>query len=240
MLTQLWHDWLFVPLLNFLMVLYGGPAFGNLGIAVIYLTILLRLALTPFSIVSELNRYKYDRLNEDITKLDKVYKDDPMARKEHIRGLLKLQKINPWASTLLLGVQFLALVLLYQVFVGGMNMDKLSLIYEGISRPDVVNVQFLGLNLSQTSAIASGLVALLLYVQTVRSQRAGGKAIERGDIIFRYAFPLSVFLLLWILPSVKAVFIFTSMLFSYVIHLFQPLIVRPLSAAREKIAAGKH
>ncbi|MEK7606704.1 MAG: YidC/Oxa1 family membrane protein insertase [Patescibacteria group bacterium] len=239
MLT-LWHDWLFVPLLNLLMILYNGPALGNLGVAVVYLTVLLRVALTPFSVISELNRYKYERLNEDIARFDKVYKDDPMARKEHIRETLRHQKINPWASALLMGFQLLMLILLYQVFVGGMSLDKLSVLYDSVSRPDIVNVNFLGLDISQPSALASFLVAFLLYIQTVRSQRAQGKAIERGDIIFRYAFPLTVFLLLWSLPSVKAIFIFTSMLFSYIVHLFQPLIVRPLSATREKKAAGHH
>ena len=240
MLTQIWHDWLFVPLLNFLMVLYNGAAFGNLGVAVVYLTVLLRLALTPFSIVAELNRYKYDQLNEEITKLNSVYKDDPMARKEHIRGILKMRKINPWASVLLLGFQFLTLVLLYQVFVGGMNTEKLSFLYETISRPDVVNVKFFGLDISRSSALASGIVAGLVYLQTLRSQRKLKKTIERGDIIFRYVFPISVFVLLYILPSVKAVFILTSMFFSYVVHLFQPLIVRPLTAVREKMTAVRH
>ena len=40
-----WHDYLYTPLLNFLIFLYSGPAFGNLGVAVIELTVLLRTVL---------------------------------------------------------------------------------------------------------------------------------------------------------------------------------------------------
>ena len=39
---HLWHDFLYTPLLNVLMYLYGGPAEENLGLAVVMLTVMLR------------------------------------------------------------------------------------------------------------------------------------------------------------------------------------------------------
>ncbi|MDP3245262.1 MAG: YidC/Oxa1 family membrane protein insertase [bacterium] len=239
MLAILWHDWLYVPLLNFLVVLYNGPAMGNLGVAVMYLTVGLRLVLIPFSIISERNSYKYEKLNEYIKVLNKDFKDDPIARKEHIREKLKIQKINPWASVFLLGVQFLILVLLYQVFVGGMNVEKLSVLYQSISRPDVVNLQFFGLNLSTHSLISSAIVAIWLFLQILRSQRQKKELLQKGDVLFRYAFPFSVFLLLANLPSVKAVFILTSMLFSAIVHIFRPLFLGSLKAVKNAVIGTK-
>lgn len=232
MLALLWHDWLYVPLLNFLVILYNGPAYSSVGLAVIYLTICLRFFLLPFSIISERNSYKYEKLNKYIKVVSHDFKDDPVARKEHIREMLKIQKINPWASFFLLGFQFLILVLLYQVFTGGMNVDKLSALYPEVMRPDIINVQFLGLNLTMRNWISSLIVAGWLFLQIFRSQRQRRELLEKGDIVFRYAFPTMVFVVLFSLPSVKAVFILTSMLFSVVIHLLRPLFVGSLKMVK--------
>lgn len=233
MIFENWHDWLYVPLLNFLMVLYNGPAFNNLGLAVVYLTVCLRLALLPFSIISERNSFKYEKLNEAIKILEKDFKDDPVARKERIREILKERKINPWASVILLSIQALALVLLYQVFMGGMSSEKLSELYLSVTRPDSVNTYFLGLDLSEKNLWASGIVALWLFIQGVKIQRKRKGFLEKGDIVFRYAFPGAVFVLLASLPSVKAVFILTSMLFSFIVHLFSPFFTKKLQVVKE-------
>jgi YidC/Oxa1 family membrane protein insertase len=234
MISNIWHNWLYVPLLNFLIILYNGPAFYNLGLAVIYLTILLRLLLLPFSIISERNSYKYENVLREIKTLRKDFKDDPVAQRERIREILKEQKISPWASVILLGIQALFLFLLYQVFIGGMNTEKLSLLYPSISRPDVVNVIFLGLDLSKPSYLASGLVAGWLFLDIWKSQRLRKGLLEKKDILFRYLFPLTVFLLLAFLPSVKDVFILTSMAFSSIVHLGRPLFVRRLQIEKRE------
>ena len=52
MLTDLWYSYLFDPLFNGLMLLYNTVAHENLGLAVVYLTIGIRLVLLPFSIIS--------------------------------------------------------------------------------------------------------------------------------------------------------------------------------------------
>lgn len=240
MLVQVWHDWLFVPLFNFLMMLYNGPAFGSLGIAVMYLTICLRIFLIPFSIISERNSYKYEKLNEHIKVLNKELKNDNVARKVRIREMLVEQKINPWASVFLLGFQVLVLVLLYQVFVGGMNLEKMSLLWPSISQPDVINIKFLGLDLSQRSMISSGIVGVWLFWQILRSQKKRKELLEKGDILFRYAFPVMCFILLAVLPSVKAVFILTSMAFSAIVRLFRPLFTNKSKNGKKPAVVASH
>lgn len=231
MFSIVWHDYLFAPLLNLLIYLYNGVAFENLGLAVVYMTILLRLVLIPLSIISERNSYKYEKIQKDLIIIEQEFKDDPVERKEQIRELLHLNKIRPWAAGVLLGIQLLALILLYQVFVGGMG-GKLNALYPSISRPDVINTWFLGFDISLQNYYVDGAVALLLYLQIWRSQRARRDLLERRDIIFRYTFPLAIFAVLITLPSVKAVFILTAMGFSYIIHLFRPFFTKHLQAVK--------
>lgn len=233
MIFQLWHDYLFVPLLNFLVILYNTVAFENLGIAVIYLTVLLRLILLPFSLISEMNSYRYAIALEKIKNLDADFHNDPVAKRERIKEILAEQKINPWASAFLLGFQFLFLILLYQVFIGGMNPEKLNLIYPSIYRPDFIDTKFLGFDLSVPDLFLSALVGVVLYLQIVREQKKKQIILERGDILFRYLFPFSVFLLLYRLPSVKTIFILTSMACSRIIHFFQPLLVKKIKQIKK-------
>lgn len=227
MVAQIWHDLLFTPLLNLLIYLYNTLAVENLGLAVVYMTIGLRIFLIPFSIIAERSAFKYERVQGDIAEIQKECKDDPVARKERIRELMRVNRIRPWPTVVLTGVQLLTLVLLYQVFVGGMT-GKLSALYPSVPRPDVINTNFLVLDIAEKNAYAAGAVGLVLYWQIWRSQRRRRETLERNDVIFRYVFPLISFTILASLPSVKIVFILTAMGFGYIIHLCRPFFTRRL------------
>ena len=231
MLAALWHDYLFAPLLNLLIYFYNTLAYQNLGLAVVYMTIGLRVFLIPFSIIYERNAFKLEKIQEDLAVINKEFKDDPVERKQHTRELIYLNKIRPWASAVLLGIQLLALVLLYQVFVGGMT-GKLTALYPSVPRPDVINTRFLGFDVGQRNVYVSAIVGLLVYWQVWRSQRRRRATLDRNDILFRYLFPLFAFGALAILPSVKTVFILTAMAFGYILHLFQPFFTRRLQAVK--------
>ena len=148
MFAGFWHDYLFTPLLNVLIYFYNTIAFENLGLAVVYMTVWLRIVLIPFSIISERNGFKYEKIQDDFTAIQKEFKNDPVERKERMRELMRVNRIRPWASAVLLGFQLLTLILLYQVFVGGMT-GKLSALYPSVPRPDFINTMFLGLDIAQ-------------------------------------------------------------------------------------------
>lgn len=231
MLVSFWHEFLFAPLLNVLIYFYNNIAFQNLGLAVIYMTVALRVFLIPFSVIAERNSFKYEKIQEDFALIQKEFKDDPVARKEQIRELLRANKIRPGASAALMGIQLLTLVLLYQVFVGGMT-GKLSALYYSVARPDIINTNFFGLDIAQKNFYAALFVGLVLYWQIWRGQRKRRAMLERNDVIFRYAFPALTFVILANLPSVKVVFILTAMGFGYIIHLFRPFFTRRLQTVK--------
>ncbi|MEK7516706.1 MAG: YidC/Oxa1 family membrane protein insertase [Patescibacteria group bacterium] len=141
-----WHNVLFAPLLNLLIVLYNGPAFGSLAIAVIELTILIRLALLPFTILSERNKKVYATIQKEVDRLEHEFKNDPVQKREELRKTLKKYHLNPWAKAALLGAQLVVLILLYQVFLGGINA-KFAALYPGVAHPDYINTMFFGFDL---------------------------------------------------------------------------------------------
>jgi YidC/Oxa1 family membrane protein insertase len=117
MLVQLWDTLLYIPLLNALIYLYNTIAGQNLGWAVVWLTVALRIILLPFTIISIRGAGKEKKLEEAAAEAVQIYKNDPVAQKEEMRRIMKQHHISPWARTLTLVVQAIVFIVLYQVFI---------------------------------------------------------------------------------------------------------------------------
>lgn len=211
---QFWHDYLYTPLLNILFFLYSGPAFGNLGVAVIELTVALRIALLPFSIVDERNRFRYEKLDRKIETIERDFKTDHVMRAEKIRDLLKEHKVSYWSKVIVLGTQLLTLVLLYQVFIGGIRFTHNEILYDWVQVPGQVNTSFLGFNIAEKSLLWASVVAIILFLQIYTVQKQREHLIRRSDVMYLFLFPIFSLVILLLLPMVKSLFVLTSMLFS--------------------------
>lgn len=217
MLATLWHDGLYEPLLNVLFFLYDKAAGENLGIAVIELTVAMRLLLLPLSVLSERKRGKFEALSEKVAELRGQYKNDVVKLRAETRKLLRAAKVSPWAKIVVLGVQVLVLVLLYQVFLGGLNAGKLNDLYAWVWHPDIVHTVFLGFDIAARNIWWAVGVGVLLFIEIVVTQYSRRHALERREAFYRYAFPVAATIILAQLPMVKSIFILTSMAFSAVL-----------------------
>lgn len=214
---NIWQDLLYTPLLNVLIYLYNGIAGQNLGMAVVFLTLILRLVLLPFTVTSVRNEAFYEKLDKKVENIRKAFKNDPVLQKQEIRDFLHQNRIHPWAKAIVLGVQVLVLVLLYQVFLGGINYTKLTALYSWVQRPDFVNTNFLGWDIGlRYTYFWPVLVAAVLYLEIYFEQRKRKASLLNSDSVYRYFFPLLGFLTLFILPIAKSIFILTSLVFSLI------------------------
>jgi YidC/Oxa1 family membrane protein insertase len=214
---QLWHDALYQPLLNALFFLYNTVASENLGVAVIELTILIRVILLPLSIISERKASRLAMISKQIASATAQFKNDPIKQREVTRRILKEQKVNPWAKAVVLAVQILVLVLLYQVFLGGLRSTKLNDLYGFVRRPDFVDTSFFGFDVGARNLWWAVAVGVILFLEIVIAQRERRHTLERRDILYRYAFPVAAAVVLAKLPMVKSLFILTSMAFSAIL-----------------------
>ncbi len=222
MLGEIWFTYLYQPLFNALIWIYTFIAGQNLGWAVVWLTIFLRLLLLPLTIISERNAIREDKVEAEAAKIAEAYKHDKVAQKEEIRKLMKKNKVSPWAKVFSLAIQFLVLILLYQVFVRGITGEKVvKILYPSIDFPGAINIIFYGFNIGKTHDwIWSGVVAVYLFV-SILIENGSGKKMDKSKASFAIIFPLFTFFALWFLPMVKALFILTSMIFSDIIKLFR-------------------
>lgn len=228
MLGYVWTHYLYEPLLNVLILIYGTIARENLGVAIILLTIALRLILLPFTIIAHRSRRLYKNLDKKVESINRDFKDDSVAQKEQIRELLAKHRVNPWAKSVTIGIQALVLVLLYQVFLGGINRTFTNL-YSWIYHPDFINTKFLGFELGVRSMYWALAVAIVLYLEISADQSKRKKLLLESEVIYRYFFPALSFFVLYALPMSKSLFVLTSLLFSAIVGLIMSWFSKPIS-----------
>lgn len=227
MLHTFWVTILYEPLLNVLIGIYNTIGAPNLGVAIIWLTVVIRLLLLPLSFIEERNRDRYNDVARKWQELEKDIPSDIVLRRELLRKYLKEKRVSPWARFASLGFQLLVLVLLYQVFIGGFQSPETLPLYSFVARPDVIITSFFGwFDIAEHHALAALVVAVFLFITIVFEQRERKGILTRSHLYYRVFFPVFTFVALFLLPSVKSVFIFTSMLFTQLLHVTRFFISR--------------
>lgn len=227
MFGAIWYTFLYQPVFNLLIWLYNNYSGENLGWAIVILTILLRVVLLPFTLVTEKARVQNLEMEAEILDVEKQFHNDSVLRNQEIRRILKKRKIRPWAKTIVLGVQLLVLVLLYQVFLQGITGQKvIHTLYPSVDFPGKINTMFLGFNLAERHTLFWPLlVTVFLFGEIYFELR--GKRVRKADMFYLILFPLVSCLILWWLPMVKSLFILTSIVFSIIIHQVSRVLMRP-------------
>ena len=135
---------------------------GNLGLAIIVLTIVIRLILTPISVIGLKMTKKMQLAQPELEKLQAKYKNDPKKLQQSQMELYKKMGINPVAGCLPQLVQIGVLIVLYQAFIQFLNQPA----------TDSLNVMFLGINMTEPSPwyiwpLLAGLTQFLLSLMSV-------------------------------------------------------------------------
>ena len=124
MLGSLFHAILYQPIFNVLIALYN--LIPDFGVALIVLTILLRLALFPLSQKSIKSQKELSEIQPEIKKLQQQYKDDKQKQAQALMELYKEKKVNPMSGCLPLLIQLPILIALYQVCLNVFKPDAFS------------------------------------------------------------------------------------------------------------------
>lgn len=217
MISLLFNTILYRPLFNALVLLYQFLPLHDLGIAIVLLTLFIRILLYPLSASSLKAQKKISDLQPKIDGIQKNHKD-PKERTEELLKLYQKEKINPFAGFLPLFLQLPILIALYKVFWRIQEIDP-SLLYSFVPNPVSFNTSFLGiLNLATPSLPLAFLAAFLQYFQTKSISKKPFKGdSEISQMIQKqslYIFPLLTFFILFKLPSAIGVYLIATTLFS--------------------------
>lgn len=121
-LIQLFHYVLYQPFYNGLVVLYHVLG-GDLGVAIIVLTILIKLLLFYPSLSQLKAQRSLQATQPKLQAMKEKYKNNKEEYNRAVLQFYKENKVNPLSSCLPLLIQLPILIALYQVFVAGVATD---------------------------------------------------------------------------------------------------------------------
>jgi YidC/Oxa1 family membrane protein insertase len=137
---QLFYVVLYQPIFNFLVWLYNIIPGQDIGVAIIIITILIRLALYPMTSKSIEAQRSLQGLQPKMNEIKAKYKDDKQKQTQAIMELYKHNKVNPFGSCLPLLIQLPILIALYKVLQDGLiSTDLSSNLYSFVSNPGQLN-----------------------------------------------------------------------------------------------------
>lgn len=114
-----WFSWLAHILFDILRWFFS--IFGNWGIAIIALTILVRIFVLPFHMMSYRSMKAMQDIQPQIKALREKYKDDQQRLNQEMMSFMKDNKVNPMGGCLPMLLQFPVFIALYRVF--GQSID---------------------------------------------------------------------------------------------------------------------
>lgn len=112
----MWSEILHRPIFNIL-VLFLAIFGGNMGIAIVLLTLLVRLLLLRNSLAGANMSKGMSNMQPKMEALQEKYKDDPKKLSEETMKLLKKEGVGPMKGCLAMLIQLPVFIGLYQVII---------------------------------------------------------------------------------------------------------------------------
>lgn len=154
------------PIFNLLVGLYNVIPGRDIGLAIIALTVIIKIILLPLSKKAIEAQKELQDLQPKVEELKQKY----AGKKEEMgREMIKLyqeHKVNPFSSCLPILVQLPFFIAIYKAFSAGLANKSMDLLYPFVSRPETINVVSFGfLDLSKPHWVLAILAGLAQYWQ---------------------------------------------------------------------------
>ena len=155
------------PLFNLLVFFYNLVPGNDLGVAIILLTLVIKLLLYPLSRQSIRSQKALQELQPKMEALKKQYKNDKEKLAKEMMALYKTEKVNPLSSCLPLLIQLPFLIAVFHVFRTGVDSASLEMLYSFVPNPGSLNpVSFGIINLAQPNLILAVLTGAAQFWQS--------------------------------------------------------------------------
>ena len=141
MISYLFNEIFYRPLLNGLIFLYNVIPGHDIGLSIIVLTVAIRLALWPFTAKTIKSQKIMEGLKPKIEEINRRFKNDKESRAKGLMGLYKENKINPLGGFLSLIIQIPIIIALWRVFLNIIKTVDKSSFYWFVMAPD--QIQFM-------------------------------------------------------------------------------------------------
>jgi YidC/Oxa1 family membrane protein insertase len=226
-MTYLYQQILYRPILNLLIFFYQTIGFHDLGIAIILVTLFIRLILYPFFHTGAKQQMLMQRIQPHIKKIQETHKNDRDQQAKALMELYKEHGVNPFSGILLLIIQIPILLTFYWAIRSGVGTAQLTGLYSFMPVPQTINTIFLGIidlakpNFLLILAAAAGqyLQAKLAIYRDPSNKSAPTQA-EKMARQMMFVGPVITILVFYNFPAALSLYWLMSALFSSVQQYF--------------------
>ena len=111
---------------------------GNYGIAIIIITILMRIVVFPLTLKQEKSMKKMRELQPEMDKIKEKYKDDPQEYQKRTAEIQKENGINPFGGCWPILIQLPVFMALYYAFSGNTIPNNATFLWFNLKKPDML------------------------------------------------------------------------------------------------------
>ena len=166
MILSLWNTAIYYPLYNGLIWLIDVLPGHSVGLAIIILTVLVKLVIYPLTMKSIKAQRAMKELEPDLKKIRDKHSDNKQKQAEQTMALYKERGVTPFSGCLPMLIQIPVIIGLYFVFFKGIKNIDVSILYSFIEVPLTLDMHFLIFDLAGKSIILALLAGVSQYFQT--------------------------------------------------------------------------
>ena len=233
------------PIYNILALLVDAVPGADVGLAIVILTIIIRLILFPLSLAAIKSQIAMRRIDPELKEIREKYKDNKEELGRRTVALFKDNNINPLAGVLLLLIQLPLVLGLYYVVrseAKQISFDP-SVLYGFVQAPAHASLLFLGeFDLAGKSLLLAAAVVLSQFIYArllapAKKKKSLSQTNARSfqedftdslQLQMQYVFPVIFGIIAYIATAAVALYFVTSNVFSIV----QELVIQKLHGKR--------
>lgn len=228
MLKKLFRAIISRPLFNILVFFTQVLPNHSLGLSIIFLTLIARLALFMPNQKAMRSQRKMQQMQPKLQEIKEKHKDNQQVIAQKTMELYKTHKISPVSSCLPMLIQFPILIGVYWIVRDGLSPHLSPLLYSFQSTADlsIVSNAFLGLNLAERNLwvlpiVVGGTQWIAVKLSLIAGKKRKKKAptptkpnqMEQMNVIMLWVMPVMIAFFAGSLPAAVGIYWFTSTVF---------------------------
>lgn len=226
MFSSIFHTLVYDPLYNGFIALVDIIPTADVGIAIVILTVFVKIILFPLSKKAVRTQMVMKELEPELKKIKEKYKKNKQEQARKVMDLYKEKNINPLSGILIVFIQLPVVFALYWIFVrGGLPGINLELLYSFVPQPESANMIFLGtIDMTGKSFVLALFAGITQYFHmnitmpklTKRKENATLQEdfARSFQMQMKYIFPFLMFGIAYYISAAVALYLLTSNIFA--------------------------
>ena len=218
----------YTPLYNALVFLTDLIPGHHLVLAIIILTLIVKIILFPISKKAVITQMKMKVLEPELKEINEKFKGDRNALAQKTLEVYRKNKLNPFSTLLLVIIQLpIFISLAYMFSRNALATVDTSIMYSFVHLPEYINQVFLWIfNTSEKSLVLGAIAGILQFIQirislpAMKKKEAGAQPNFKDDLArsmntqMRFVMPVIVFVASLGFKAAMSVYWIVSTLFT--------------------------